>query len=200
MIDARFVLVGSILAIAGSAIYVRDTWRGETAPNRVTWTLWGLEPLLAFGVERQEHVGWASVMTLVLGLMPVAVLIASFHDQRSVWRIGAFDIVCGVISVIGLGFWAASDRPTVALVSFVAADAVAALPTMKKSFTHPSSESRWNFAAAAVFAGLTLLTLHRYTTAGGLFPTSVLAMNTVIFLFISTRVGERLNSTTTMAA
>jgi hypothetical protein len=191
VIDPDFVFLGAALFVIGAAIYVRDTWRGRTAPNRVTWIIWGLEPLLTFATERQAHVGLASVMTLVLGLIPVIVLVASLHDSASVWRIGRFDIVCGVISAVGFGVWIVSDRPTVGLVSFVAADAVAAVPTLRKAATHPRSESPWNYLAGAIFSGITLLTLTTYTTAGGLFPTSVLVMNTTIWLLVMTRVGPR---------
>ena len=194
MISPRFVLLGSLLDIVGVALYVRDTWNGSTAPNRVTWTLWGVMPLLAFGVQRQEHIGWASIMALVLGLGPFVVLAVSFHDPNAVWRIGRFDVVCGAISLVGLGFWVASSHPTVALISFVVADAVAALPTVRKAFVAPQSETSWNFLAVAIFALLTMLSLRQWTTAGALFATSILVMNIVIWLFITTKVGRRSES------
>ena len=192
MIDPRFVFLGSLFSLSGAAVYVRDTWRGVTAPNRVTWVLWGLEPLLAFAVERQEHVGLASVMTLVLGLVPIVVIAVSFHDPRSVWKIGRFDVVCGVMSAVGLAVWVATNEATVGLVSFVAADAVAALPTLRKSILEPHSETWWTFLTGAIFAGITLLTLSHFTTAGALFPTSVLTMNTIIWVLVATKAGPNL--------
>jgi hypothetical protein len=191
VIDPRFVFLGAAISLAGSYVYIRNTWRGVTAPNRVSWSLWALEPLLAFAVERQEHVGLASVMALVLGVVPVIVISVSFHDPKSVWRIGRFDIMCGMISVAGLVVWAVSDQTTVALVAFVAADAVAALPTVRKAFREPASESPWTFLGSALFAAITLLTLRSFTTAGGLFPTSVLALSLIIWSLVATRVGIR---------
>lgn len=191
MIDPRFVFLGAVISLAGSSLYIRDTWRGVTAPNRVTWFLWALEPLLAFAVERQEHVGLASVMTLVLGLVPIIILVVSFHDPQSVWRIGRFDVICGAISVVGLVVWGVSNQKTVALVAFVAADAVAALPTVRKALLEPATESPWAYLTSAAFAAITLLTLHAYTTAGAIFPTSVLSMSAFIFVLVLSRVGER---------
>ena len=192
MIDPRFVFLGAVLSIAGAAIYVRDTWRGNTAPNRVTWMLWGVEPLLAFAVQRQAHVGLASIMTLVLGSVPIVVVAVSFHDPASVWRVGRFDVVCGVVSVCGLIVWVAVHQATVGLVSFVVADAMAAIPTLRKSFIEPSTESSWSFLSAVVFAGITLLTLKHVTTAGALFPFSVLVMNIFIWIFIVSELGPKL--------
>lgn len=186
------MFLGAAISVSGAALYIRDTWRGVTAPNRVTWSLWALEPLLAFGVQRQEHVGLASFMTLVLGLIPLIVLVVSFHDANAVWRIDRFDIACGILSVVGLVVWITANEPTIALVSFVVADAVAALPTVRKAFRTPESESAWAFLASVCFAVITLLTLKRFTTAGALFPLSVLSMSAVIFALVIRRDLRRL--------
>jgi hypothetical protein len=191
VIDPRFVFLGVAISLSGSYFYLRDTWRGVTAPNRVTWLLWGVEPLLAFAVEREQHIGLASVMTFVFGLVPLVIFAVSFHDRRSVWQIGRFDVACGVISVVGLGLWLASNEPTVGLLSFIAADAVAALPTLRKSFVEPTSESAWQFFASSIFAGITLLTLRHFTTAGALFPVSVIVQSTTIGILVTSELGPR---------
>ena len=132
MIDPRFVYLAAALSLVGAYGYIRDTLRGDTAPNRVTWSLWGVEGVLAFFVEIQQHVGLAALMTLMLGLVPCAVVVASFRNPNGVWKLGAFDVVCAVISLSGLALWAIVQQPALALISFVAADQVAALPTLRR--------------------------------------------------------------------
>jgi len=51
MINVDFVIVGTAMGLTGSASYIRDTLRGVTHPNRVSWLLWGAAPMLAFAVE-----------------------------------------------------------------------------------------------------------------------------------------------------
>ena len=41
VIDPRFVYLAVALSAFGAYGYIRDTLRGDTAPNRVTWSLWG---------------------------------------------------------------------------------------------------------------------------------------------------------------
>ncbi|MFZ1062428.1 MAG: hypothetical protein WAN30_03045 [Acidimicrobiales bacterium] len=192
MIDPRFVFLAAFLSLIGAYGYIRDTLRGVTSPNRVTWGLWGLEGVLGFVVEVQQHVGLAAVMTLMLGFVPCVVIVASFKNPHSVWKIGRFDAFCGAISVIGLVFWAVVNQPTVALLSFVAADQVAALPTVRKSWLAPASESPRVFFMGFLNCGITLLTLRHFTTDGALFPGCVLVMDLMIGLLIVTRAGERL--------
>jgi hypothetical protein len=192
VLDPRFVFLAAALSVFGSASYVRDTLRGTTSPHRVTWGLWALEGILAFIVEVQQHVGLASVMTLSLGLMPLVVLITSFKNPYAVWKIDAVDIACGVVSALGLVFWAMVNEPTVALVSFVAADFIAALPTYRKSWHSPESETPRVFVMGAVNTGITLLTLKNFTTAGALFPGVIMMTDSILSVLILTRLGPRL--------
>jgi hypothetical protein len=191
VIDPRLIFIATILPLVGGITYIRATLRGETAPNRVTWTLWGIEPLLAFIVERQQHVGLASVMSLVLGVIPIAVVAASFKDPNAVWSLGRFDFACGLVSIVGLIVWITANQPTVGLISFVLADAVAALPTVRKAYRSPESETAASFLAGALYSAITLMTLTKWTTAGGLFPLSILLMNTFITFLIVSQVGIR---------
>jgi hypothetical protein len=191
VIDPRFIYLAVLLAGVGGYGYIRDTLRGVTSPNRVTWALWALEGILGFGVELQQHVGLASLMTLMLGVVPLLVLLASFKNPQSVWKLGPFDVVCGSIALAGLVFWAFVNEPTVALVSFVAADQIASLPTLRKSWLAPSTESPRLFVLGAFNCAITLLTLKTFSTAGALFPGCVLFTDFAMSVLIVTRVGPR---------
>jgi hypothetical protein len=192
VIDPRFVYLAIALSLIGAYGYIRDTLRGDTSPNRVTWSLWGVEGVLAFFVERQQHVGLAALMTLMLGLVPCAVVAASFRNPNGVWKLGAFDAVCGAVSVGGLIFWAAINEPTVALVAFVVADQMAALPTVRKSWLAPSTESPRLFFLGSLNCAITVLTLTKLTTAGVLFPGCILVTDLIVGLLIVSDVGPRL--------
>jgi hypothetical protein len=192
VLDSRFVYLAMFLSAVGAFGYVRDTWRGLTSPNRVTWSLWALEGVLAFVVEVQQHVGTASLITLMLGLVPAVVVVVSFRNAHSVWKLRGFDIVCGVVSLAGLIFWLAVNQPTIALVSFVAADQIAALPTVRKSWLAPETETAVAFVMGSLNTGITVLTLKQVTTAGALFPGTITAMDAIIAFLIISRIGPRL--------
>ena len=194
MIDPRFVFLAAALSVFGGYGYVRDTLRGVTSPNRVTWGLWAIEGIFAFVVEVQQHVGIASVMTLMLGLVPLVVLTASFKNPHSLWKIGRFDVFCGLLSLAGFAFWALINEPTIALISFVAADQVAALPTVRKSWMAPASESSRLFFLGFLNCAITLLTLRHLTTSGVLFPGCVMLMDLSIGTLIATRLGQRIGA------
>jgi len=192
VIDPRFVYLAAVLSVVGASSYILSTFRGATMPNRVTWSLWAVEGILGFGVEIQQHIGLASITTLMLGLMPCVVVLASFKSHHGVWKIATFDVVCGAIALLGILSWALINEPTVALVSFVAADQVAALPTIRKSWIAPTSESSKVFFLGSLNCAITLLTLKQLTTAGVLFPGCILVTDLILGVLIVSRAGPRM--------
>jgi hypothetical protein len=192
VIDSRFVFLAAVFSLVGAQGYIRDTLRGETSPNRVTWGLWAVEGIFAFVVEIQQHVGLASLTTLMLGFIPLVVVVVSFRNPHSVWKIGTFDVFCGAVSLMGLVFWCFINEPTVALVSFVAADQIAALPTLRKSWLAPTTESPRVFFMGVLNCGLTLFTLKHLTTAGALFPGCILITDFIIGVVVFTKLGPRI--------
>jgi hypothetical protein len=54
MLDSHFVILGAILNVIGGLSYLIDTIKGKAKPNRVTWFLWALAPLIAFTAELKQ--------------------------------------------------------------------------------------------------------------------------------------------------
>jgi len=51
MINQNFVILGAIIATAGGLSYLIDTLKGKVKPNRVSYLLWSIAPLIAFFAE-----------------------------------------------------------------------------------------------------------------------------------------------------
>lgn len=191
MLDVHFVIVGALIATVGLVAYIRDTLRGVTQPNRVSWLLWATAPLIAFAVEVRSGVGLRSLMTFTVGFGPLLIFLASFVNPKSVWRIGPFDYACGALSIAGLVAWLVTRHGTVAIVASIAADGLAALPTLRKSWLDPESETAIAYATAAINAAITLLTIKRVTTAVLAFPLYILIVASLETAFVAGRLGDR---------
>jgi len=194
MINVHFVYLGAALGAVGSLLYVWDTWRGTTQPNRVTWLLWAFAPLLAFSVEFHSGVGLRSLTTFVIGFMPLLVFIASFHSPAAVWKIRRLDYVCGAMSLAGTAAWLATRNGVVAIVAAIAADFLAGIPTMVKSWSNPKSESVTSYIGAVLNAGILLLTIHHWTTEVVAFPFFVFCVASVEVFFVGFKPGPRLHA------
>ncbi|HMK99692.1 MAG TPA: hypothetical protein VK428_05855 [Acidimicrobiales bacterium] len=191
MIDVHFVILGAAIGAVGTWWYLRDTLRGVTRPNRVTWALWTALPLLAFAVEVQAGVGLRALMTFVSGFGPLLVFVASFRNPHATWRIERIDWACGALSLAGLVVWLSAHQATVGLVAFIVADALAALPTLRKSWLAPETETAAAYATAALNGAITMLTVSRWTTAVVSFPLYIVVIASLEALLVGARLGPR---------
>jgi hypothetical protein len=184
MLDPKFALLGAAIAFAGVFTYIWDTLRGKTQPNRVTWFLWALSPMVAFVAQLGEGVTYQSALTFVSGFGPALVLAASFMDRRAYWKITWPDLLCGLISVGALVVWLSLRAGTLAIALSIIGDAFAALPTILKSYRHPESESANAFLTGVFAAILTLLTVSTWTFANYGFALYLLVCDGLIFALV----------------
>lgn len=180
MLDERFVILGAAAALGGTGHYVWATLVGRAQPNRVTWGCWSAAPLIAFAAEVHEGVGLRSLMTFVVGVGPLFIFAASFVNPQSYWRLGPFDLACGVLSIAALVGWALTRSGVVAILLAILADFVAGVPTIVKTWRAPESEAPLIFVLSIVNAGLALLTVDEWTTANVAFPLLIMATGTTL--------------------
>ena len=191
MISVNWVYVGSAIGALGAAVYLRDTLRGTTKPNRVTWLLWAVAPLLAAAVELDEGVGLRTLPTFMVGFMPLLVFIGSFHNPASVWKIRRIDYACGAMSVVGTVTWLVTRNGILAISAAIAADFMAGVPTLTKSWTHPETETVHTYIGAVVSMLIVLLTIENWTFDVAAFPAFIVFMGSVEVVLIGLKPGPR---------
>ena len=191
MLNENVVFGAVALNLVGSSSYLVATLRGQARPNRVTWFLWALAPLIAFSAERGEGVGHASLMTFMVGAGPLLVFVASLVSRHGSWRITRLDVTCGVLSLVAVALWLLTRDGTVAIALTIAADGLAALPTVVKAWRHPRTESPWIFWLGSTSAAITLLTVDQWDFAHYGFPVYILAICGILAVLITFRIGDR---------
>ena len=161
------VVAAAVVSVAGSWSYGRATLAGRTQPNRVTWALWGIAPMIAFAGQLSEGVRWPALTTFVTGLCPLVIVALSYANRDAYWALRRRDLVCLAISVAALAGWALTRHGLVAIALALVADASAGLPTIIKAWRRPDTETPTAFGATALSALLTLASLSelRFETA-----------------------------------
>ncbi|HTU39955.1 MAG TPA: hypothetical protein VMF35_18300 [Acidimicrobiales bacterium] len=192
MISENWIYFGTAVGALGALVYLRDTVRGTTQPNRVTWLLWAFAPLLAAGVEFHDGVGLRALPTFMVGFMPLLIFVASFHNAASVWKVRRIDYACGAFSLVGTVVWFATQNGVLAISAALAADFLAGVPTLMKSWTHPQTETVHSYIGAVISMAIVLLTITDWTFEEAAFPVLVVIMGSVEVLLIGFEPGPRL--------
>lgn len=195
MINQNFVFLGAVLNLIGSTNYCWNTLRGRTSPNRVTWFLWALAPMIAFAAMMQQGVGFRqSLMTFMVGFGPLLVFVCSFFNRKSVWKITRFDITCGALSILGLVVWMVTRTGNVAIFFSIVADGLALLPTLVKSINLPETESYIVFMNGCISAIITLLVIEKWDFQHIGFPLYICISCFVLFVCIRFRLGPKVKA------
>ncbi len=192
MLNENFVLLGALLNLVGSSSYAIDTFRGKTQPNRVTFFLWALAPLIAFSAQISGGVGLRSLMTFMVGFGPAVVFLVSFHDPKAYWKISKLDIACGALSLLALVLWFLTKTGYVAIILSILADLLAGVPILIKAYKFPETESYNVFFFGAVSAAITLLTIKTWSFTVAAFPIYIFLICGTLFLLIFRKQGIQL--------
>ena len=194
MINQNFVILGAIIAVVGSVSYLIDTLKGRVKPNRVSFLLWSLAPLIAFFAEIKQGVGLQSLLTFMVGFLPLTIFIASFVNKKAEWKLTRFDLTCGAFSIVGLVLWYITKSGNIAIIFSILADGLAALPTLVKAFNHPETESGWPYFSSTLSAAITLLTVKVWNLANAGFPMYIGVVTLVISVLVWFKLGKLLRS------
>jgi hypothetical protein len=186
----HIVLFGFCVQQLGLFAYLRDTLRGQSQPNRVSFFLWSLAPFIGVAAALSDGVTWAALPVFAAGFGPFLVFLASFVNKKAYWKITGFDWACAALSVAALILWQITKNPAVAIAFAVLADGAAALPVIRKSWTHPHSETAVFYLAAAFNQVTAFLAMKHFNFVEMAFPVYLLSACLILFTLIT--IGQRM--------
>lgn len=190
MIHPNFVYLGVAIQFFGGFRYFFDTLKGKVQPNKVTWLLWSISPLVAFAAEVSQGVGLRSLTTFIVGFTPLTIFIASFFNKKAHWQLRIFDIVCGILSIMGLLLWHFTKIGNIAIVFAILADGLAAIPTIRKTYTYPESEEAFVYIAGNINMLIGLAVIRTWNFEQWAFPVYILLVNFILIFLIYSKIGK----------
>ena len=178
------VVVAAVASVLAALVYIRSMFTGRTKPNRVTWLMWSIAPLIAAAAEVSNGVGWAVLPVFMAGFSPLMIFTASFFAKKAYWKLSTFDYFCGVLSGLALVMWWLTKEPNVAIVFSIASDALAAVPTITKAWSNPETESSWPYVVGMFGAASSLVVAARWIFSSYAFPIYLIITNILVLLAV----------------
>jgi uncharacterized membrane protein len=176
------VIVGAAINLLGGLYYVKDTLSGKAKPNRVSWLMWSIAPLIATAASLVAGVTWAVLPTFMAGFIPLLVLITSFASKDAYWKLERFDYFCGLFSLLALILWAVTKNPSIAIIFAIVADALAAMPTVVKGWKHPETESKSAYIGGLISALTAFVVITTWTFPEYAFPTYLVFIDIILLV------------------
>ena len=185
MLPEYFAIIGAIVGSVGGFYYLYETIVGKAQPNRITWLLWGIFPMVIFVAQRAKGVEGLSWTSFVAGFTPLLIVAASFFNKKAYWKSELRDYYLMAAAIVGIILWAITDNPSLAILFALAADMLAGLPTLIKAYRHPHSESWIAYAISTFGFGISLLSVQTYNFENTAFVAYVVVMNGALALLAS---------------
>lgn len=178
------VIVGALVQLAGILSYMRETLRGATKPNKVTWLMWSVAPLIATFAAISDGVSWSVIPVFMAGFGPLLVFIVSFVNKKSYWKLETFDYLCGFCSVLALVLWAITKEPVIAIIFAIASDGFATVPTLIKSWKFPETETADAYTTGLFNALTSFAAIKIWSFSSYAFPAYLVIINTFLTLSV----------------
>jgi hypothetical protein len=185
MLPEYCAIIGAVIGSLGGFYYLYETIAGKARPNRITWLLWGIFPMVIFVAQRAQGVTSVSWASFVAGFTPLLVVAASFFNKKAYWKSEPRDYGLMAAAVIGIILWALTDNPNLALLFSLLADVLASMPTLIKAYRHPQSESWIAYAISAFGFGTSLLSVRTYNFENTTFVAYVFILNGTLAVLAS---------------
>ncbi len=171
-------LLSGLLIFFAIVPYIRDILNGKTRPNSVSWLGWTI--LLSIGAAAQIKEGASFSVLLLIGDLLGTGITFLLSLKYGVTKYTLFDRLSLIFGFLAIALWMITKNPLTALVLSVIADLIVSMPTIKKSFSDPMSETPSAFFIFATAAFVGVLSTTKFDVANLLFPVYLFLINILI--------------------
>lgn len=182
-------MMAGAASLLGFLPYVRDVLARRTVPSRSTWLIWtivGSMLCASYWQSGASETLWISV-SYVAG--PLCVFLLSLRFGEGGWS--RLDRFCLASSGLSAVLWTITRQPLLALWLNIAVDSLGALPTIKKTYREPASESRAAWSCFFAGAVLNLVAARSWSLGAIAYPLYLFAVSAVMTALILGRAGGR---------
>ncbi len=170
--------------------YIINTLKWKTKPNKITWWIWAAAPLIwAAATITSQWFIWAVLPVFMAGFIPLIIFLASFINKKSYWELWKLDYWCLALAILALLLWFITEQPLLAIIFWVLADFLAAIPLLIKVHKYPETETIWPFAAGLIANISAFLVIENWVLEEYLFP---LYLTVICFTIILAYYSKRL--------
>lgn len=157
-----------ILGILGYIPYLIDVIKGKTRPHIYTWLVWGLITVIIFALQISDHAGPGAWVTLVAGTLSLCIFVLGLRQgDKDITR---SDTLFFAAALFALGLWLLADRPLVAMLLLITVGMLGFIPTIRKSWNKPHTETISTYAINSSRHLLSVFALANFSLLTSLFP------------------------------
>lgn len=170
--DTTYKTAISSIAIAltflGYLPYFRDILREKTRPHIFSWLIWGIVTTIIFALQVSAGAGFGAYVTLAVAAISLAIFLMSLKNGNR--DIKKLDVVFLILALLSIPLWLVVEQPVLSIVLLSTIDMLGFVPTIRKSWNDPYSETLALYVITTVRHAFSILSLLEYNIITMLFP------------------------------
>lgn len=136
------VIFSAIINSIGWFVYIKNTLKWITKPNKVSWSIFTIAPFITVTATiYSEWFVWSVIPVFMAWFIPLLILISSLFNKNSYWKLWKLDYWCFFFAILSLILWYITNNPLIAIIFSVLADLLWYIPTMIKVYKYPETET-----------------------------------------------------------
>lgn len=183
-----FALIGILSGLAfviADLPYIKDTISGKTKPHRTSWFLYFV--LNAVSVANQAASGATNSLWFPIAGALTTLIIFILSIRRGMGGYEKLDIICLAGALIGIGLWIIFDSPVLSIIANMAVTLLAVIPTIKKAYLHPHTETSITYLISAISALLAAISVGELDWVLLLLPIYSLCIQLIVYSILTKR-------------
>lgn len=153
-------LIATVLVIYGYYPYLRDIFLKKTEPHSYTWLVWAITQGTAAAAVWYGGGNYA-VFSLLVGLVLVVfVFLLSFrYGTKNITRGDTYALIAALLAIV---VWWGLDEPLLSVFMISVIDGIGYIPTLRKSYEKPWSETLSFWMIMAIVNILIIISVAEY--------------------------------------
>lgn len=189
MVDVELKVFISLVVIAMTLIgyvpYILDILKGKTKPHMFSWLSGSIAASLAFGLQVEGGAGVGAWPMFMVALSCGTIFLLSF-------KYGTKDIVKAdfyflFLSLAALFIWLVLEQSVLSIVIISTSQILAFVPTVRKSWKAPFSETLFYYEISSTRHMLSLVALEKVNILTALYPSVWIVANLLMTVVLVLR-------------
>lgn len=185
-----FAILATAIALANKVPYITDIYRLKTTPHSYSWLIWTLLQVTGALIMLSGGAGFGVASLLAGTVLCGFIFLLSLRYGTK--NITTFDTICFVGALCATGVWFILHDAVLSILFVSAIDLLAFLPTFRKAYVEPYSETVSTYFLSAVAEVFALFALGSVTFTTSFYLISLVVTNSAcsgIIWFRRTHLG-----------
>ena len=178
-------VIAALLAVVGNVPYLMDIYKGRVKPHAYTWFVWTIVSAITFLGQLAKGAGIGALPTAVSEGFTVIIFFFSLkYGFKPITKTDTFFLLLALAGIIP---WILTKDPTISVIVAVTIDLIAFVPTLRKTWEYPASETTILYSMNVLRHILALFSLQAYNIATTLHSIAMIMTNALMTGFLLMR-------------